>query len=189
MTQAATAEAYQQAIDLAAQGHDQQASTALGMLIETLPQQSIWLQRMQAAQQLIMMRIKRSPELPPFNNTNPYLNLASNHIDNNTANTEADSWPITVLATVFPGAGHAWLGRWHDAYTAALMVWPMLLLTLWALKRSMGPVTVFFALITIWLWSGTVFSAISLAERGNLEHYLIWWQQVWLAAALPGRPW
>ena len=94
-----------------------------------------------------------------------------------------------ILATIFPGAGHAWQGRWQDAWVAAIMVWPMLILTLWAASRRMGPVTIFFAMITAWLWSGTVFSSISLAERGGMESYLLWWQGVWQASGLPGRPW
>ena len=98
-------------------------------------------------------------------------------------------WLPGLLATIFPGAGHAWQERWNDAVVAAIMVWPMLILTLWAAYRRMGPVTIFFAMITAWLWSGTVFSAISLAERGDVEAYLVWWQGLWQASALPGRPW
>jgi hypothetical protein len=189
-TQAGTAEAYQQSINMAAQGHQKQAMAALSTLIKALPPQpATWPQRIQAAQELIGMQMSQINTINSFNTANPYLNLAASYMRNNPPRTEAKLWPATVLATLLPGAGHAWQGRWHDAYTAALMVWPMLFLTLWALKRRMGPVTVFFALITIWLWSGTVFSSISLAERGSLESYMIWWQQVWLASGLPGRPW
>jgi len=195
-SQAGTAEAYQQSINMAAQGHPRQAIAALSTLIEALPAQPpTWPQRLQAAQQLMRMQINQSASINMINSTNarntanPYLSLAASYMRNNPQPPEATLWPATVLATLLPGAGHAWQGRWHDAYTAALMVWPMLLLTLWALKRRMGPVTVFFALITIWLWSGTVFSSMSLAERGSLESYLIWWQQIWLASGLPGRPW
>jgi len=53
----------------------------------------------------------------------------------------------------------------------------------------MGPVTVFFVLTTLWLWSGSVFSAVSLAERGSFEAYVLWWQGLWQASGLPGRPW
>ena len=53
----------------------------------------------------------------------------------------------------------------------------------------MGPVTAFFALVTAWLWSGSVFSAIALAERGGMEAYLDWWRELWRFAAIPGRPW
>ncbi len=208
---AGVSEAYQQAIQLAAQGQQQQASTALAILLEAQSepsgqpsgrqfgqqsgqqpeQQSVWSQRMRAAQQLIDMRIQHASSMPPFSPAanNPYINLANTYIDTTPLQQPQALWPATLLATLFPGAGHAWQGRWHGAFTAALIVWPMLLLTLWALKRGMGPVTVFFALITIWLWSGSVFSALSLAERGNLENYIIWWQNIWLASALPGRPW
>ena len=70
-----------------------------------------------------------------------------------------------------------------------MLVWPMLLLTLWAARRHMGPVTVFFALITVWLWSGTVFSSMSLAERASFEAYTLWWQGLWQASGLQGQPW
>jgi len=63
------------------------------------------------------------------------------------------------------------------------------LFTFWADRRDMGPVTVFFAMITAWLWSGMVFSATSLAERGGYELYYAWWQQLWQASGLPSKPW
>ncbi len=188
-TQAGPSEAYQQTIALAAQGHDDKATVAFAALAEALPPQNNWHERMFAAQQLINMRIARQSSFPPQDRSNPYLSLASAYASNHPQRQEATTWPIAILATIFPGAGHAWQDRWHDARTAAIMVWPILLLTLWALKKRMGPVTVFFTLITLWLWSGTVFSAISLAERGNLETYLIWWQSTWQASGLPGRPW
>jgi len=189
LLQAGIPEAYQQAIQLAAQNHEHEANAALSTLIEALPHQPVWKERLQAAQQLINMRMDGQTAFPHQTGSNPYLNLASAYANNHPPVYDAKTWPATILATIFPGAGHAWQGRWRDASTAALMVWPMLLLTLWAFKRSMGPVSVFFALITIWLWSGTVFSSISLAERGNLESYLMWWQSIWQASGLPGRPW
>jgi len=182
-------EAYRMAINLAAQGQEQHAITTLSALLETLPPQSIWHERMLAAQQLINMKAEQQIVIPSQHPLNPYLKLASTHTASKPLLVETTIWPAAMLATLLPGAGHAWLGRWHDARTAALMVWPMLLLTLWAFKRGMGPVTLFFTLITLWLWSGSVFSAISLAERGSLETYLIWWQNVWQSSGLPGRPW
>jgi len=188
-TQAGPSEAYQQAINLATQGHDDKATAAFSALAEALPPQNSWHERMFAAQQLISMRMAQQTTLPSQTRPNPYLTMASAYASSHPQLHESKTWPAATLATLFPGAGHAWQGRWHDARTAAMMVWPILLLTLWAYKRRMGPVTLFFALITLWLWSGTVFSAISLAERGNLETYLIWWQNTWQASGLPGRPW
>ena len=188
-TEAGPAEAYQQAIYLAAQGHEQEAMATLAGLVEVVPQGSTWHERMQAARLLIGMKIERQTEFPPQPHPNTYLLLASSYAASQPLLNEIETWPATTLATIFPGAGHAWQGRWNDAKTAALMVWPILLLTLWAFKRGMGPVTLFFALITLWLWSGTIFSSISLSERGNLETYLIWWQNSWQSSGLPGRPW
>lgn len=188
-SQAGPAEAYRMAINLAAQGQEQQSITTLSALIETEPAQSSWRERMFAAKQLIRMKTEQQADIPLQSSPNPYIRLASAYVRSHPLLQEIERWPAAVLATLFPGAGHAWLGRWHDARTAALMVWPMLLLTLWAYKRGMGPVTLFFALITLWLWSGTVFSAISLAERGDVETYMIWWQNVWQSSGLPGRPW
>ncbi|MBL4775139.1 MAG: hypothetical protein JKY87_03685 [Mariprofundus sp.] len=187
--QAGIPEAYQQAIQLAAQNNSSQATASLNTLIEALPHQPAWQERLQAARQLINMRMNQQSNIPPQSSPNAYLTLASAYANNHPQPHDMNIWPATILATIFPGSGHAWQGRWRDASTAALMVWPMLLLTLWSFKRGMGPVTVFFALITVWLWSGTVFSSVSLAERGNLESYLMWWQSVWQASGLPGRPW
>ncbi len=188
-SQAGPEEAYRLAINLAAQGQEQQAITALAALIESQPSRSTWHERMLAAQQLISMKTTQQTTIPSQQISNPYLKLASAYAVRQPRLTKTNTWPVAISATLFPGAGHAWLGRWLDARTAALMVWPMLLLTLWAFKRGMGPVTLFFALITLWLWSGSVFSAISLAERGSLETYLVWWQNVWQSSGLPGRPW
>ncbi len=188
-SQAGPEEAYRMAINLAAQGQEQHSITTLSALLETVPSQSTWHERMLAAQQLIRMRTEQQTVIPSQYMANSYLQLASTYTANKPLLAETTRWPTVMLATLLPGAGHAWLGRWHDARTAALMVWPMLLLTLWAFKRGMGPVTLFFTLITLWLWSGSVFSAISLTERGNLETYLVWWQNLWQSSGLPGRPW
>jgi len=187
--QADSASAYRQAIDSAVQGDDRTVVATLGVLAEILPAQSIWRQRMIAAQQLIRMRMANSVLFPVQAGPNSHLALASAYASAHPLLQDVKRWPATLLAVIAPGAGHAWQGRWRDAGMAALMVWPMLILTIWAAKRRMGPVTVFFALITVWLWSGTVFSSISLAERANAETYMAWWQGVWQASGLPGRPW
>ena len=186
---AGPAEAYQQALALAAQGQDRAAVASLAVLVEAMPEQQVWHERMQAARLLVAMRAERQLLLPSRHESNPHLLLASAYTAGHALLPEAGTWPAAALATLLPGAGHAWQGRWRDAGTAALMVWPMLILTLWAARRRMGPVTVFFALITLWVWSGTVFSSISLAERVNVEVYMAWWQGLWQASGLPGRPW
>jgi len=197
-SQAGEAEAYQQAINLAAQQRDAEAIAALSALAEALPTRQTWQERAQAAQALLHIRMQHQENLNALgfapksqaNQANPYLNLAHHYASSHPFTKPITTWPATLLASLFPGAGHAWLGRWNDASTAALMVWPILLLTLWAYRRGMGPVTVFFALITVGLWSGTVFSATSLAERGSLDAYMLWWQHIWQASGLPAtRPW
>jgi len=187
--QAGPSQAYRQAMQQAALGHDHAAVTAFASLWEVLPNQSEWKKRMFAAQVLLSMRVNRQTVFVPVIASNPYLRLATTYTANHPQAEEKASWPGVVLATLLPGAGHAWQGRWNDAATAGLMVWPMLLLTLWAAKRKMGPVTLFLALITLWLWSGTLFSSISLAERTSAETYMLWWQGLWQASGLPGRPW
>jgi len=184
-----SAASYRQAVNLAAQGDDKAALATLHALSDVLPAGDIWRQRIEAAGQMIGMRVTQQTQFPARFTPNPHLALASAYASSHPLLPDARRWPATALAVVLPGAGHAWQGRWKDAGMAAMMVWPMLILTLWAAKRRMGPVTVFFALITIWLWSGTVFSSISLAERGNAEAYMAWWQGVWQASGLPGRPW
>ncbi|OIO74695.1 MAG: hypothetical protein AUJ57_01775 [Zetaproteobacteria bacterium CG1_02_53_45] len=141
---AGPAEAYRQALALAAQGQDRAAAASLTVLVEAMPEQQVWGERMQAAHVLIAMRAERQSLLPARSEPNPHLLLASAYAADHTLLPEAGTWPAAALATLMPGAGHAWQGRWRDAGTAALMVWPMLILTLWAARRRMGPVTVFF---------------------------------------------
>jgi hypothetical protein len=179
---------YKQSLLLASQGKIDQSIIALQAASAVLPQGDIWRERMLAASLLLTMQKQQLTQLVPIKHNN-YLKLADTYRQENLQPQATQTWPVALLASIFPGAGHAWLGRWHDAGVAALFVWPLLLLTLWAARRKMGPVTVFFALLTLWLWSGTVFSAISLAERGSFEMYMQWWQQLWQASALPGRPW
>lgn len=177
---------YKAALALAAEGRARE-SIAMLQGAAHLSGDALWRDRMALAARLIDMRQTRATD-PGVGNSANYR-LAAAYL-------QAVPLPVAdagrtpaVLATLLPGAGHAWLGRWHDAGVAALMVWPMLILTLWAARRKMGPVTLFFALITVWLWSGTVFSAHSLSERTALESYMLWWQGLWQASALPGRPW
>jgi len=183
------ATAYRQAVNLAAQGDDRAATASFSALAEAMPKQSIWRQRMSAARALIAMRAAHQTVFPAQSGPNSHLALTTAYAASHPLLQEVIRWPATALAVIFPGAGHAWQGRWKDAGMAALMVWPMLMLTLWAARRRMGPVTLFFALITIWLWSGTVFSSLSLAERASAENYMNWWQALWQASGLPGRPW
>lgn len=181
------AQVYRQSLQMAANGQETEAIAVLKASASVLPGQNVWKTRMLAAATLL--EVKQQGLLPDqiFGATN--LTLASGYAKVNPPPEAEASWPVVLLAVVLPGAGHAWLGRWRDARVAAMLVWPMLLLTLWAARRRMGPVTVFFAMITVWLWSGSVFSAVSLAERTSFESYSLWWQGYWQASGLPGRPW
>jgi len=183
--EAAASDAYRQGIALAAEGRDGQAVAMLRGVAAS--SSGIWSERAATAARLIDMRLRQDASKLEIASLNGVL-LAKYqllHAPPQAANGRFAG----IFATLFPGAGHAWLGRWRDAGIAALMVWPMLLLTFWAAKRRMGPVTVFFTLLTLWLWSGSVFSAVSLAERGAFEAYVLWWQGLWQASGLPGRPW
>lgn len=185
LAHADASDAYHRAMALATQGRDVEAVAMLAGAVETAPE--VWVERMRVAASLLAMRSGQGVVLPPADGMNAALISAYGQA--HAAPPSADSRVAGMLAAIFPGAGHAWLNRWHDAGSAALLVWPMLLLTLWAWRRCMGPLTVFFALITLWLWSGSVFSAVSLAERGSFEAYALWWQGLWQASGLPGRPW
>ncbi len=179
---------YRQAVQLATQGRDGEAVAMLAGAANILHGQNIWRERMLAAEAMLAMRKKQTTSPLPASNS-AYTELADQYLRAHPAPEKVAAWIPGLLAALFPGSGHAWLGRWHDAAVAAMLVWPMLLLTFWAWKRRMGPVTVFFGLLTLWLWSGTVFSAISLAERGSMETYMAWWQGLWQFSGLPGRPW
>jgi len=179
---------YQQSLQMALQGSLSESIVALQAASAVLPPENIWRERMLAASVLLGIRKQGTVRLLVSDDNN-YLRLAKAYIQAHPHPESMRVWPVAVLASAFPGAGHAWQGRWHDAVVAALFVWPLLILTWWAARRKMGPVTVFFGLLTLWLWSGTVFSAVSLAERGDFELYVQWWQGVWQASALQGRPW
>lgn len=182
-------QAYEQAMRLASVGRTKQAMATLEGAMAVLPRSDPWYARVAAADALLFMRQQHLPTPGLQSQSDLEMALARRFVDSNPAPSSKRVWPAVLFAVILPGAGHAWLGRWHDASVAALMVWPMLLLTVWAAFRRMGPVTVFFALVTLWLWSGTVFSAMSLAERGNAEAYMAWWQHVWQSSGLPGHPW
>jgi len=146
-----------------------------------------WQSRMRVASELYAMRSSQALR-PAQPLTGSYGVLANGWLQQHPAPKAAKTWLIATVATVLPGAGHLLLQRWRDALVVVVLVWPMIGLTLWAARREMGPVTLFFTLITTWLWSGTVFSAVSLAKRGGLEHYEAWWRALWHAAGLPGSP-
>ncbi len=182
---------WREAMSLAAHGHDAEAVAALRAGARLAGDEG-WRARMASAASLLAMREQaRRGEMrvsaPALRGAHRLL--AAQWLAAHPAPESGPVWPAALLAAILPGAGHAWLGRWRDAGVAAMLTWPMLILTFWAARRRMGPVTVFFALISLWLWSGSVFSAISLAERGSWEAYLAWWQGLWQAAGLPGRPW
>ncbi len=183
------AQVYDQAMRLAASGQMSQAVAMLQGGAWSLTPTDPWYNRMRAAIALLRARARADAHLPEAMG-NAYLLLAQRYVQATPMPKGEPPWVPALLATLFPGAGHAWLGRWRDAWSAALLVWPMLALTLWAWKRHMGPVTVFFAILCLWLWSGSIFSAASLSARASLDMYDAWWQGLWQASALPGRrPW
>ncbi len=184
---------WQESMKLAQQGQDKQAIAVLNGAILQAGQPDAWTQRFDIAKRLLKLRYDAKVNstyntLMPKQN-NQYDMLMQSWLQQHPIPTVEESIMPGLLAAMIPGAGHAWLGRWGDAGVSAMLVWPLLILTFWAARRDMGPVTVFFALITAWLWSGTVFSATSLAERGDYELYYAWWQQMWTASGLPSKPW
>ncbi len=185
---------WQESMKLAQQGQDRQAIAVLeGAILQSGQSSNVWTQRFDIAKRLLKLRYDAKVNstyntLMPKQN-NQYDMLMQSWLQQHPIPTVEESIMPGLLAAMIPGAGHAWLGRWGDAGVAAMLVWPLLILTFWAARRDMGPVTVFFALITAWLWSGTVFSATSLAERGDYELYYAWWQQMWTASGLPSKPW
>lgn len=179
--------AYDEAIHLASAGKAELAAAHLRAGLPLLDAENPWHARFEQAALLFEMQAAQSTQLMAGQGISSLL--LARYVQEHAPPLAESPWLPAVIGAVFPGAGHAWLGRWHDAMVSALMVWPLLLLTFWAGIRKMGPVTVFFAMLTLWLWSGTVFSAWSLAERGDWEAYLLWWQGLWQASGLPGRPW
>ena len=193
LASATSQQAWDAAMELARQGSDRQAVAMLHGAALQEEADSSWAQRFEIASQMLELRAKARyrneyQSLAPMPN-NQYAMLMGNWLRQHPLPKAEGSSIPGVLASIIPGSGHAWMGRWGDAGVSAMLVWPLLILTFWAARREMGPVTVFFALITAWLWSGTVFSAVSLAERGDFELYYGWWQQMWNASGLPSKPW
>ncbi len=180
---------YTEQLQQAAAGHSAQAAESLRRLASGLLPDDPWRARMLTAAGLLEMRTQRQSHLPEMAVPTLQQQLAARFIARHPLPETRATWLVATFAVLLPGGGHALLGRWHDVGVVAMLVWPMLGLTLWAARRRMGPVTVFFGLITLWLWSGSVYSAISLHERNMLEQYFSWWQGVWQAAGLPGEPW
>ena len=193
LSYASAQQAWDEAMLLAKQGSDRQAIALMRGANMQQDSQSLWAQRFDIATRLLELRTeaKYHSEYSAFklSGNNQHEMLMANWLKQNPLPETAGETLPGLLAAIIPGSGHAWMGRWGDAGVAAMLVWPLLILTFWAARREMGPVTVFFALITAWLWSGTVFSAVSLAERGNFELYYAWWQEMWIASGLPSRPW
>ncbi|MDX8388180.1 MAG: hypothetical protein R8M46_06560 [Ghiorsea sp.] len=190
---ASSEQVWQESMMLAQQGQDKAAISVLKGASLQASQPSLWTQRFDMARR--MLELRREAKLhSEYGNlkllgNNQYELLLGNWLAQHPVPTASGSMIPGLIASIIPGSGHAWMGRWGDAGVSAMLVWPLLILTFWAARRNMGPVTVFFALITAWLWSGTVFSATSLAERGDFELYYAWWQQMWVASGLPSRPW
>jgi len=193
LAQASPEQVWQQSMQLAQQGQDRQAIAVLEGAILQSGQSNVWTQRFDIAKRLLKLRydakVNSTYNTLMLNQNNQYDILMQSWLQQHPIPAVEESIMPGLLAAIIPGAGHAWLGRWGDAGVSAMLVWPLLILTFWAARRDMGPVTVFFALITAWLWSGTVFSATSLAERGDFELYYAWWQQLWQASGLPSKPW
>ncbi len=191
--QATPDQAWSEAMHLAQQGKDKQAMALMRGAQLQYSRQSLWTQRFDFASRMLHLRqqAKYHSQYHPIvlQGQNHYEILLNNWLQQHPMPQSSGSTMAGLLAAIIPGAGHAWQGRWGDAGVAAMLVWPLLILTFWAARRDIGPVTVFFALITAWLWSGTVFSAVSLAERGDYELYVAWWQQMWTASGLPARSW
>lgn len=191
--QAGPQQVWDEAMSQAKLGHDAQAIALLKGASMISAEQNLWFQRFDIASRMLSLRENARHDsiyqglLLSGNNQHEVM-LAAWLNQHPLPQTSGSSIPA-ILAAMIPGAGHAWMGRWGDAGVSAMLVWPLLILTFWAARRDMGPVTVFFALITAWLWSGTVFSAVSLAERGDYELYYSWWREMWVASALPARPW
>ncbi len=190
---AAPEQVWQKSMQLAQQGQDRQALALLEGAILQSGQSTVWTQRFDIAKRLLTVRrdakANRTYNTLMPNSRKQHDMLMQNWLQTHPIPAVEESILPGLLAAIIPGSGHAWLGRWGDAGVSAMLVWPLLILTFWAARRDMGPVTVFFALITAWLWSGTVFSATSLAERGDFELYFAWWQEAWVASGLPSRPW
>ncbi len=193
MGNATPEQVWQESMRLAQQGHDKQAIAVLNGAILQAGQPNVWTQRFDMAKRLLKLRreakLHNEYNVLDMVGNNQYEMLMQGWVQQHPLPKVEDSIMPGLLASIIPGSGHAWLGRWGDAGVSAMLVWPLLILTFWAARRDMGPVTVFFALITAWLWSGTVFSATSLAERGDYELYYAWWQQMWTASGLPSKPW
>lgn len=87
---------------------------------------------------------------------------------------ERSPWMAAVLAGLFPGAGHAYLGRWEDAALVFTVNGAFLGATLEAIQKKQPALAGGMALAELMWYSGNIFSAVSNAHKHNRELVLEW---------------
>ncbi|MDQ7005105.1 MAG: hypothetical protein Q9N67_09410 [Ghiorsea sp.] len=150
LVNAAPEEVWQESMQLAKIGQDRQAIAVLNGAILQSRQSTVWTQRFDIAKRLLMLRLhaksNSSYNILIPKSDNQYDMLMKGWLESHPIPQVEASFMPGLLAAILPGTGHAWLGRWGDAGVAAMLVWPLLILTFWAARRDMGPVTVFFCI-------------------------------------------
>lgn len=76
-------------------------------------------------------------------------------------------WMAAVLAGLFPGAGHAYLGRWEDAALVFVVNGAFLGATVEAVEKKQPALAAGMALAELLWYSGNIFSAVSNTHKHN----------------------
>lgn len=102
---------------------------------------------------------------------------------------ERSPWTAAVLAGLFPGAGHAYLGRWEDAALVFMVNGAFLGATLEAVEKKQPALAGGMALAELLWYSGNIFSAVSNTHKHNRQLLQEWGRAVSLETGLSGsRP-
>ncbi len=97
---------------------------------------------------------------------------------------ERSPWMAAVLAGLFPGAGHAYLGRWEDAALVFMVNGAFLGATLEAIEKKQPALAGGMALAELLWYSGNIFSAVSNTHKRNRQLLQEWTRDVSLETGL-----
>lgn len=100
---------------------------------------------------------------------------------------ERSPWTAGVLAGLFPGAGHAYLGRWEDAALVFLVNGAFLGATVEAVQKKEPALAAGMALAELLWYSGNIFSAVSNAHKHNRRLSEQWSRELGSEQGLPGE--
>ncbi len=99
---------------------------------------------------------------------------------------ERSPWTAAVLAALFPGAGHAYLGRWEDAALVFMVNGAFLGATVEAIQKKQPALAGGMALAELLWYTGNIFSSVSNTHKHNRQLLQEWSRGLSLETGLSG---